>query len=670
MADNEIPVNIRVHGKEEAQSSLMELGKTIAVVFSAEKLVEFTKRGLEELSKINTASKELTAVFGHQAEGLIKLGEASAKTSTFRAPEIIQGEKLLGTYKMTEAQIKQMLPALLNLATRTGSISSASRLMGMSFENGSKRLGMFGINVHGAIGSQERLNSIIQQTTAALGDQNAAAFEAMNPLEKINRTFNEIAVVLAKEVEPYLQEFSAWLAGDGAREVESFIKITEKGLQAVSDLATFAGSLQLGAGAAMETAQMEHQISLAKNSTELMVIGQALQDRIAKTKYAIGDAERKDLDTTKLKIKLQVEENLLAEQNQKMKKEFVSKHSEPEVAKKVQIELSDQEIAKRKKTLEEKIKLEKEAWDKIYKGAEENVKMVEKATLVNEQDKWKKIIKGAEENKKFLDKLNQDKERGYEVISMAHEKFITKTNKSEMTVLIKKQKEELRLAKLTGLAVNELEQIQSDERVAMIQRETEMKIKFGMDYASSTLTSLSVIADGFKANAQVKKRIAEGEAIISGGKAALGVIENSGEFIGTFGPVAGPILMGAEIALIIAETAAQVSKIESAKMAYGGIARGGTPGVDSIPAMLMPGEVVYNPAHPNPALASMIGGGMSNSNNQQVTNIHMPPIIINGNASRTTTAEMGRVTQKALISALKEAQVNGNVSATGLVVRH
>jgi hypothetical protein len=66
----------------------------------------------------------------------------------------------------------------------------------------------------------------------------------------------------------------------------------------------------------------------------------------------------------------------------------------------------------------------------------------------------------------------------------------------------------------------------------------------------------------------------------------------------------------------------------------------------------------------------MIGGGMSNSNNQQVTNIHMPPIIINGNASRTTTAEMGRVTQKALISALKEAQVNGNVSATGLVVRH
>jgi hypothetical protein len=128
--------------------------------------------------------------------------------------------------------------------------------------------------------------------------------------------------------------------------------------------------------------------------------------------------------------------------------------------------------------------------------------------------------------------------------------------------------------------------------------------------------------------------------------------------------------MGVELAGIIAEAVYQVQQIESAKMAYGGIARGGTPGVDSIPAMLMPGEVVYNPAHPNPALASMIGGGMSNSNNQQTTHIHMAPIVVNGNVSKSTAAEIGRVTQKALISALKEAQVNGNVTASGLVVRH
>jgi hypothetical protein len=187
-------------------------------------------------------------------------------------------------------------------------------------------------------------------------------------------------------------------------------------------------------------------------------------------------------------------------------------------------------------------------------------------------------------------------------------------------------------------------------------------------YAEITLSSLSSIAEATKANSQVKRRIAEGEAIISGGKAALGVIENSGQFISTFGPVAGPILMGVELAGIIAEAVVQVQKIESAKMKYGGVVTGGTPGQDSVPAMLMPGEVVYNPANPNSALASIIGS--STTNNAGNVHIHMGGAVsIQGSPSRGDLKTIQDHIDKGVTKALRRAQNLGKVNAPGLVIR-
>ena len=164
------------------------------------------------------------------------------------------------------------------------------------------------------------------------------------------------------------------------------------------------------------------------------------------------------------------------------------------------------------------------------------------------------------------------------------------------------------------------------------------------------------------------KRIKEGEAIISAARGALGVIENSGEFIGNFGPIAGPIAMGAEIALMVALASAQISQIESAKMAYGGIVRGGTPGIDSVPAMLMPGELVYNPAHPNPAVASMISNSTSNSTNH--LHVHGPQITIQGNADQKTISKISQATHEATVKgvsqALRTLQARGKVSGITL----
>jgi hypothetical protein len=188
------------------------------------------------------------------------------------------------------------------------------------------------------------------------------------------------------------------------------------------------------------------------------------------------------------------------------------------------------------------------------------------------------------------------------------------------------------------------------------------------DYATTALGALSSIADATKANAQVKKRIAEGEAVVSAGKAALGVLENTGQFIKSFGPVAGVVIEGLELAGIIAEAVTQVQKIEGAKMAYGGIIRGGTPGVDSVPFTGMDGEIVYNPAHPNPALAAMIHQNTS-TDNSSTTHIHMAPVYVHGSSSKQTTDMVQAAVEKGLTTALRKAQNSGKISANGLVIR-
>ena len=59
-----------------------------------------------------------------------------------------------------------------------------------------------------------------------------------------------------------------------------------------------------------------------------------------------------------------------------------------------------------------------------------------------------------------------------------------------------------------------------------------------------------------------------------------------------FGPIAGPVIGAALAAAQIAFGVEQLHKLNAQKLADGGIVSGGISGIDSVPAMLMPGELV------------------------------------------------------------------------------
>ncbi len=73
-------------------------------------------------------------------------------------------------------------------------------------------------------------------------------------------------------------------------------------------------------------------------------------------------------------------------------------------------------------------------------------------------------------------------------------------------------------------------------------------------------------------------------------KTAQGAMAAFADSVLLFGPVVGPIVGGALAAALVAYGAEQEANVWAA--AKGGVVAGGTAGVDSVPAMLMPGEVV------------------------------------------------------------------------------
>jgi hypothetical protein len=589
-------------------------------------------------------------------------------------------------YTKSKDNIKALTPVMLNLAAVTGSTETAAKMLGSSFEKGSPVLQRYGIFVHGTAGSQERLNSIISQTNAALGDQNAAMFAAMSPIEKMDKVFNQLAEAVGEQLVPELDNLLTNLPDltDGVVKATKIILST--GHLAIAGFETIILGIELLFNKTLSVLDKipgpwQKSLKSAEDATH-DAMGAIVKDmnknfeQVSKIWDDEGAAERKKLGDHLKRVKQATEEE-----------EKARKEAEREVDAQRKKELTDVNEILVKATKEARdINLSKEEAEiaDLTDTYEQELNLLEKyhkdTTALTEAYSGKVQKLTEEEN----DRLAKEKQKGDDRLIKLEEFYnkvsrteLEKTTAGRLKILEDDQKKELNDAKKLGANVSLLEKQQAEVRIEFAKHERDMKIQFGLDYASSTIGMLSNIADAFKANSILKKRLAEGEAIVQGGKGVLGVIENTGSYIGAFGPVAGPIAEGVEIGLIVANTAAEISKIESAKMAYGGIVRGGTAGIDSVPTMLMPGEIVYNPAMPNPALASAMGGNTSTSN----TNIHLGDthITIQGNASSQTVSDIKGAIQsenqrkRQMMADLKEFQTNGKIkvnAAGNLVIQN
>ena len=637
----EVPVWIRLFGKEEVEKGITDIkksfesaGKAALLAFAGfeavQKVTAFFIDARKEAQELTRANVQLKFELGYTSEELNKQSQILSKKYMIDEKDIKQAQSHLAMNHLTEEQIKKLTPAILNYSQAMGvDLLTATNTVTKAVEGQSHTMrGVPGI-IAGAAGSYEKVNSVIDLLNSRFHDQADAVLESKDGWDK-----------MAFAVKEYTKEVGIMLFGAGKEETanrqnkNSIDELTKAKLELArieAIQASFTDKSKTGLDKFFNT--------ILHNKTEVADYRKELEkniERHQKTVTAYDDAQKS------AKEKGIAENKAAKEQEDRMAKAEAARLKAIEDSKKL-------------------AKEEKEAISEVEKMRRDGIRKEGEAQLAMEEQR-KEITKISYERR------SEEATKRLDVESKLETMHLMKDTKGRLELLKKEHDKEISLFKDGSKRKLAVEKEFAVEEAEFIKIETERKIAFDLEYADNTLALMDQLASATSANAQVMKRIKEGEAVVSAAKGALGVVENSGEFIANFGPIAGPIAMGAEIALMVALAGAQIAKIESAKMAYGGVVTGGIPGVDSVPALLMPGEIVYNPANPNPALASMI-----NSNNQSSnTNLHVygPTINISGGADQKTISRISQATQRAIDAGVKQAmrnmQQNGKLKGVAL----
>jgi hypothetical protein len=582
----------------------------------------------------------LNSFLGSDTTAIVNLAQKKEILTRYTHDETLAAANALSMHKLNGIEIQKLMPVIQDYAAKSGKgLVETANAFSYAIQFGSTRsLRQFGVEIDKTGSQQDIFNSLLK---AGQGDVKGMAEKigdlGAGPLIIVKNQFESMKELIGEALIPNVRAFAQILEST----IPAFNQLILGDIPDVSD---------------QQNAQLKDYVSnitrIRSEIAQIKVINEGTKQGKMMFVSEGLDVSAHHVSVLNAELKTYLDD---------VKKISGTSTREGKSS------LSNKRETDKKEQVDDAKWIEQSVNEINKKGSEWRLNQLEKEYL-SKEDKTQKAQEEVERIKKGIEKrAEQDRLDAQQIVDQRELKLLQKTFDGRMKLLKAEHKKELDAYKKLGISTIELEQDQAREIYEIKKRETVDKINFDLDYASRTLGIMSDLADASKASAQVKQRIAEGEALVSAGKAAMGVLANTESYIGSFGPVGGPIAMGVEIALLAAEAAAQISKIESAKMAYGGVVRGGTPGVDSVPTMLMPGEVVYNPAMPNPALASMI----STQSTSNESNIHLGgmSIVVQGNADRSTVNQLAAVTEKAVISALKKAQNNGKISARNFTMR-
>ena len=201
-----------VETKGKSTSSLLTksfktVGGAIAAAFSVQVLIQFTKKAVE-LYDIQAKAEAglLQALKGREdvQKRLLRQASDLQKVTLFGDEETIRAQTMLARFGMTETAIKRLIPLIQDYATLTGQdLVSAADMVARSVGTSTNALTRYGIEIEGAVGSSERLESAIENLSKQVGGQAVTAAEAgAGAVEQFNMAWGDFAETVGEDVLP------------------------------------------------------------------------------------------------------------------------------------------------------------------------------------------------------------------------------------------------------------------------------------------------------------------------------------------------------------------------------------------------------------------------------------------------------------------------------------
>jgi len=139
------------------------------------------------------AEKKLEAALGFTNQGLLDYASALQRSSVFGDEAILTAQALLAAFIKDEEQLKLATKATIDLAAAKGmDLNAAADLIGKSIGSSTNALSRYGIEVEGAVGSTQRLESATSSIARLYGGQALAqSLTLSGAMQQLANTFGD-----------------------------------------------------------------------------------------------------------------------------------------------------------------------------------------------------------------------------------------------------------------------------------------------------------------------------------------------------------------------------------------------------------------------------------------------------------------------------------------------
>lgn len=628
-----------------AASGIAFAALTAEVGFAAEayKKQEQATNGLvQALQNQGIYSKDTVAQYREQAEVLQDLTGIDAE-------QIVQGQSLIQSMIGRTQVSGALTKAAVDLSTKTGDVKSAFEILGRGIEGNTKGLKQFGIVIDESLPKHERMAKIIELVTQKYGGQAEAAAQGLSGTAKLSAAFEDIQKEIGSQFAPVItevtQKITSFLNSVAKNKplVDLVAVLLSAGVAVTGFIATL-GTLGIALTAATHIAGVfgftlaaalgpigiaaaavaalgaavgyltikSHEAGAEQASLEARVNNmrdavaryQSIVDHPTGHKFVDDDA-LKNLDSAKSKLadletqlkKFKPAPVLPSAQDPEKEKQAQKEEDEENArdARKIAAlrahnELVHLEFENASKDEIDLKKQEAELLDKVsedkYKSERANLqKSIEETRALEENQRQEDLGKLGEFHEQVLGK---NKEFG-------------ELNDSEQKEFLKRHQSALQASLETERTTREKAALAEAQREIKRHNDfLESQRKFGTAYAEierwmnesvtkerrQALDDLSQLQQS--SNAELKaigKAAAVANITIKTAESAMNIFAGFSTI-----PIIGPALAVGAIAADIAFGAEQIANVIAA--ADGGLIEGGIVGKDSVPALLMPGELV------------------------------------------------------------------------------
>ncbi len=253
MADKKLNIKIATKGAQKSKKALGGVNKQMkSLAMTAVKAggaffaVSGIIRGFSAVIKLageqEQAEKKLQVALGHTSKALLDQATALQKVTTFGDEAIIGVQASLAAFLDSEEAIKKATEATLDISVAMGmDLKAAGDLVAKTLGSSTNAMSRYGIQVEGAVGSTERLESLTGNVARLFGGQAKAQAETMaGSMEQaknaIGDTGEAIGSLLAPAVTSIAQGFTG--AAEAVSDYVEQLRLSKTSLEGIVDTET------------------------------------------------------------------------------------------------------------------------------------------------------------------------------------------------------------------------------------------------------------------------------------------------------------------------------------------------------------------------------------------------------------------------------------------------